>query len=202
MGKVLHASKSGYFPYCIQESADSRYAIFSLQDLMKIYWRVRTWTFSASGTRLNANDQEVPFSTSLGNIQSGFEGDEGLVAHTTEEQLVCGSGFFLNQEEDFTYARIGITNPVKKVGDLYGGVDGRVGDNEENVEYVFRAIPVTTQVEVSSTISIFGGTFFIGAFSTGEVVSEPLLSLNLATLTPTLWWSYGGTYNPSTGARL
>jgi hypothetical protein len=201
MGKVLHASKSGYFPYCIQESADSRYAIFSLQDLMKIYWRVRTWTFSASGMRNNANDDVVPFSTSLGNIRSGFEGDEGPVANTTEEQLVCENGFFLNDGEfDSTFAAMEITNPVKKVGDLYGGVDGRVLDGDENVEYVFRPIPATGQA--SSTISIFGGTFFIGASDTNEEVPEPVLSLNPATLTPTLWWSYGGTYDTATGARL
>jgi len=168
---------------------------------MKIYWRVRTWTFSANGMQLDANDEEVPFSTSLGNIRSGFEGDEGLVANTTEEQLVCGSGFFLNEDTgNNTTAAFGITNPVKKIGDLYGGVEGGARDINEGVEYFFRSIPFNNS-RASSTISIFGRTFFIIAFSTGE--EENLVeSLNPATLTPTLWWSYGGTYDTSTGAPL
>jgi len=82
---------------------------------MKIYWRVRTWSFSASGVLLNANDEEVPFSTSIGNIQSASEGDEGPIANTAEDQLVCGSGFFLNEDvEGNTWVRMGITNPVKR----------------------------------------------------------------------------------------
>jgi hypothetical protein len=195
MGKVLHADASGYFVYCIQESADSRNAIWTLENAMKTYWRVRSWSFSASGT-VESDSGPSPFSTSLDNIQSGSFWDD---IYATEDQLVCGGGFYLNEpnnSEQWVEMEFGT---VKRVGNLYNaGFGGYVYDNLMGVEYSFGSIPFFTQA--SSTITLFGGTLPIGARNLVDVPGA-VLSLT-ATLTPTLWWSYGGTYDTATGNPL
>ena len=58
MAKVLHASASGYFPSCLQ--FNSELAIFTLEEAMEIYWKVKTWTIS--GTYVNDLNESSPFS--------------------------------------------------------------------------------------------------------------------------------------------
>jgi len=55
MGKVLHASKSGYFPFCIKERTTenvgpgTRYPIgLSLEDAMRAYWLIDALTIESS----------------------------------------------------------------------------------------------------------------------------------------------------------
>lgn len=58
MGKVLHASYSGYFPSCLQVS--NEFAIFTLEEAMEIYWQVRAWTIA--GTYTNQFGESSSFS--------------------------------------------------------------------------------------------------------------------------------------------
>jgi hypothetical protein len=201
MGKVLHASGSGYFPYCIQESTDSRYAIWSLENAMKTYWRVRSWNFSASGTANSGEGgEDFPYSVSVEGIQSG-SGDIFLSElYTQEKQLVCGGGFYFGAEGDDLIANIRF-GTVKKVGDLYNaGLSGLVYDNiQSGNEYRFGT--PTVGMQITSTLSFCGGSIPIGATSLSEEVPVTLLSLT-ASLTPASWWSYGGTYDTATGEPL
>ena len=166
---------------------------------MKTYWRVRSWSFSASGT---ASDgiADFPYSVSFGGIQSG-SGDIFLnELYTQEEQLTCGGGFYFGAEGDDLIANIRF-GAVKKVGNLYNaGLSGVVYDETISVnEYRFGT--PTVPMQIISTLSFCGGTIPIGATSLSEEVPVTLLSLT-ASLTPTSWWSYGGTYDTTTGARL
>jgi hypothetical protein len=200
MGKVLHASGSGYFPYCIQESTDSRYAIWSLENAMKTYWRVRSWNFSASGIfYYDADPFYYPFSSYVGGIQSGSYYDN---IYTEEEQLLCGGSGFYSGDEYSDQSAIIQFGAIKMVDSLYTtNMNGYIYDVNSAIEYSFRS-PTPSFAEVSSTISICGGTLPIGArrLETGE--PEPLISLDSASLTPASWWSYGGTYDTATGAPL
>jgi hypothetical protein len=199
MGKVLHASGSGYFPYCIQESTDSKYAIWPLEKAMQTYWRVRTWTFSASGTvRIydypEAGDiTDLPIDTSLSGIQSGSIFDD---PYTSEDQLVCGGGFYKNDPETSDKFATIEFGGATKVDNLYdSGMEGVIYDIY-SAEWRFGTFYNSWSVSVLGNDLPMDVVLF-----PNEEYEQELISAS-ATLTPTLWWSYGGTYNTSTGARL
>jgi hypothetical protein len=204
MGKVLHASGSGYFINCIEESGDSANAIWTLENAMKLYWRVRSWSFSASGT-LEEEGDLFSFSFNIDNIKSYFysiEADERIPT-PREEQLVCGDASYPNfQNIDDPNLENNINvglQGIFRVGDLYNPSFEGVVENRfpYNLQF-FMASSIPSFYPTLSTISLFGGVLPIGVRSRvgGEVLSFT------ATLTPTEWWSYGGTYDTSTGARL
>ena len=87
MAKVLHASYSGYFPSCLQVSDEL--AIFTLEEAMEIYWRVKAWTIS--GTYVNQFGESSPFSQTFTSTLSD------------ETRLVClPRNYFPYFETDFT----------------------------------------------------------------------------------------------------
>jgi hypothetical protein len=166
---------------------------------MKTYWRVKSWNFTASGIA-NSGGADYSYSVSVDGIQSG-SGDIFLnELYTEEQQLACGGGFYFGAEGDdlIAYIRFGV---VKKVGDLYNaGLFGLVYDlTQSGNEYRFGTPSVSGQI--ISTLSFCGGSIPIGATSLSEEVPVTLLSLT-ASLTPTSYWSYGGTYDTTTGNPL
>ena len=167
---------------------------------MKLYWRVRSWSFSASGVK-EEDGELFPFSTNIDNMISRVYSvpDDALIPTTTEEQLVCGDTSFQNPNNPNLENIIEVAlQGVFKVGDLYNpSFEGFVFDRFHGVQYSMAATPGYNQA--SSTISIFGGVLPIGARFFGP--GESVVSFT-ATLTPTEWWSYGGTYDTATGARL
>jgi hypothetical protein len=199
MGKVLHASKSGYFPGCIQESTDSVYAVWPLEKAMQTYWRVRAWDFNADiVVRFfdypdEGENTDIPFTTSVTDIRSDAE---------DEETLVCSNEFFKAgiQNADLFFFPVSFPSyPYRKVGDLYySGFGGFIEDNAEETEFSFWA-----ENSGQFSISILGATLAISADYMGSISggSHEVISCT-ASLTPSEWWSYGGTYNTSTGQRL
>jgi hypothetical protein len=189
MGKVLHASGSGYFPQCIK---DYNVGIFSLEEAMKIYWRIKSWEFNASITA-QINDE----------IFSGNTSFNVLSTANKEEDLVCSNGF-------------------------YGSKDYPDGSPNVNIFFnpqVYKNI--NTYIGFRLGISLYGlptipsFSFFIAAFYSDESYNgnyeatilgkkirlkgaedyTNLLSLSLV-LSPSVYWSYGGTYNTATGQLL
>jgi len=198
MAKVLHANGSGYFPYCMQESLDSKYAIWPLNKAMETYWRVRTWTFSASGTiRIydfpEAGDiTELPIDTSISGIQSGSIFDD---LYTSEDQLVCGGGFYKNDPETSEkFATIDF-EVATKVDNLYdSGMQGAIYDIY-SAEYLFGTI------YNSWSVSVLGNDLPMDVNLFESEYEQEVISMS-ATLTPTLWWSYDGMYDTSNGQPL
>ena len=87
MAQVLHASYSGYFPSCL--TVNDEPAIFTLEEAMEIYWRVKAWTIS--GTYVNNLGESSPFSQTFTSILAD------------ETKLVCRArNFFPYFENDFT----------------------------------------------------------------------------------------------------
>ena len=136
MPKVLHASKSGYFPFCIGSGGNfgpnegqfggGVYPVgMSLDDLMTAYWRVSSW--------------EVSIFTLTTIVQPEFYGAEGNTSLkkviTNEEELVCTTGFEISGgqfEDDASFSfhiwpegrspsqpLIDTPYSVKKSGNLY-----------------------------------------------------------------------------------
>jgi len=194
MGKVLHASDSGYFPYCIS-AGTSQNCPWTLEKAMATYWRVRTWTFSASGIATNNDDplDTIPFSSTITDITSHSE-ETGL-PQTLEEGLVCGNYF------SFSGAYIDFLGQAKTSGNLYdSGLSGEV------IDYSTAPLEFTFSARNSSafSISILGTNIPITMFWNNDEPEEGAYTITSgsATLTPTLWWSYDGTYDTSTGTPL
>ena len=87
MAQVLHASYSGYFPSCLQVS--DGVAIFTLEEAMEIYWKVKAWTIT--GTYVNRLNESSPFSQTFTSTLAD------------ETRLVClPRNYFPYFETDFT----------------------------------------------------------------------------------------------------
>ena len=190
--------KNGLFPFCTEESADSKYAIWSLEKAMETYWRVRTWRFTASGVERtydypdDGENTDSPFSTTIEGITS-TDGDYNT--NTKQENLVCSNFFYRNypgSTYDNTDVEIrfnsGTVEPAKKVGDLYdSSIYGYVLDGDNGWEYGFN-YDRTPNV---GSLSILGATVPIGAFYDYDDQNEyetEVVYLS-ATLTPTSYWS-------------
>lgn len=203
MGKVLHASGSGYFTECIQAASSPDHCPWTLERAMDTYWRVRTWKFEVSGLSGESGGDLFPYSSTIDNITSG-DRDRGVI-YTSEEQLVCFNEFFYDDPDFSGFSLIGFGNPEKS-GSLYtSGINGKLLDEPRgNETYEFRVYP---EYYIDPDGPAYPVSFSIFGKTIPMIVYEPSgASIEyadvVATLTPTLWWSYGETYDTSTGARL
>ena len=207
MGKVLHASGSGYFPTCIQTASSPDHCPWTLEKAMQTYWRVRTWTFTVSGLEgeaVGGDPPTSPFSETISNLSSGdFELEE---YYTSEEQLVCSNSFFFNSTEEDIGAFIAFGNPEKS-GDLYtSGIYGYLQNfSDPSLVCEFRVYPEypndDPDTNHSGIVTVLGATLPLNIYYFDPEVSFTFANV-VATLTPTLWWSYGGTYDTATGDPL
>jgi len=199
MGKVLHASKSGYFPACILEGEPEN-CPWTLEKAMQTYWRVRTWDFAVNGLYGEGGEGGGPldpFNVTINNITSGG----GL-----EEQLVCSNSFSFGSTEDDLYASIEFSNPEKNKNLYTSGIYGNLHEYvDTGLNFEFRVYPTYPPPEPginnSGTISVLEATLPLRVFFIDPETTFTFEDV-VATLTPTLWWSYGGTYDTSTGQRL
>ena len=110
MGKVLHASGSGYFNECVGVGAGKfGSGVFSLDHFMKMYWRAKQFKFSISG-EIYVNWTFPPdpvdgipglFPFEYNNIIlpkfNGVEDFEGVNPIVNEEQMVCGIIYYADE---------------------------------------------------------------------------------------------------------
>jgi hypothetical protein len=109
MGKVLHASYSGYFPFCIEQGTPSSLQenlSLTLLGAMTLFWRVKKWEVALGG-ELNYTYPEGTFLPGL--VQSiTYPNDSFFVCETrgtniaTEEDFVC-----VQDADNFIFASIG-----------------------------------------------------------------------------------------------
>jgi hypothetical protein len=197
MGKVLHASGSGYFPSCIEESADSKYAIWPLEKAMQSYWRVRAWNFTAKVTVIPFGESPFELSYSVANIFSTANQESDLVCFNEFNDPSRGVDIFFFPATNGNYL-------YKKVGDLYySGLAGFIVDGSTSLEFVFGP-DIFDQFGNEFSFPVLGADLKIGSFYFLDSQPEdynPVADCE-ASLTPSEWWSYGGTYDTSTGASL
>jgi len=200
MGKVLHASYSGYFPSCITEATREKGIVEgSIEDLMYIYWRVKTWELENITGVFNTSPFNWQFDSS--NI------DLGSTTANTEERLVCGKNFVSN---NYVFFKVLTGDPVEPEA---------AGD----FSIFFSPIVTKKQNEEVYQMTFIQDFFVTGSnrFSNnntavlpqcGTIVIKPIgvtvpiyggaggnLSIEIS---PVEWWSYGGTYDTQTGQPL
>lgn len=211
MGKVLHASYSGYFPFpfCLSENntfptgRETFYPIgLSFEQAVSLYWRVSKWQFSDNFT---PSSNETIFE---------FTYYPALINIPEEKYLVCSSGFvfdrvFNEQVPGFVFSQI-------------------------SEGYLFQSPQLLPENIVKKDNLYYPQLFFsgqwlnFGDFGTGVTLFNPITDSNLVgslriewlqyivdiplysfytnsysvVLKAVEYWSYGGTWDTGTGARL
>ncbi len=209
MGKVLHASGSGYFTSCIQEGV----AFWSLEKAMEVFWRIRSWELNVSITYSYIIDG-VPAELTVGPsspYQFTWRYDNGgdfSPPLTSEEELVCSSdvSLIVGMEqyivnEPYGFLQFGFP---QKNGLLYSPGFDLYFEFQADVfggGTILFANGANGQSGGQKSFSIYGSEPISVGFQT---LIEDELTFADATfsLEPTEWWSYGGMYDTSTGARL
>ena len=210
MGKVLHASYSGYFTECIgqgeKENPSSYPLECSLELAMALFWRVKTWNVEGYLTDRTETPVHVNKFT-----QEAF-------TPSTEEDLVCSAGFSIttfvgfNPFEsilfgcfNFDLSELGI----KKIGgeDIYlpriRFEGAYTGDNFSKQGISF-ADPGATSGNL--TLNLLDQTFTIPLFRQPDLVPPdplaPYFENGDWTIEANEYWSYNETYDTTTGQRL
>jgi hypothetical protein len=220
MGKVLHASKSGYFPRCLVDTPalprDSNYIIGGIQEAMTPFWRVRKWEISVSGSLVNPGEEFIFSGTpnELFGFPEAVEKEEDLVCFNSENKfytafyselvpwatldgepfetpgtLFVGLGYPLAPYGTFE------ANSIVKNGDIYKfpffwGIQGIVLLSDPLDQgwvpvgtYTFDVLGVSTAPR-----TLYGPDGYSASVTAVVSAKE--------------YWSYGGTYNTSTGEPL
>jgi hypothetical protein len=193
MGKVLHASKSGYFPFCLKnttpyedwpEWSPETFIGVPLKIAMYWYWIVKTWIVSVP---------EIPYARNATSIYGNYL-SSSAVPITKEEDIVCGYDFLQlrGQDPDFDP---GSGEDDFGIGMLFKPWPIVRGDNISNVGYY---------VQETDTYYLQFITLF--TFGSSLLLESPILGINnigfgynnrTINFTATGRWEYGGTYSPS-----
>jgi hypothetical protein len=205
MGKVLSAQGSGYFPSCLQEMPESTLGIVtaSLSNIMKLYWRVKSWKIdSITGSfKPNAEYDAESFSYNV------IEKDLTQVSEITQEnQYVCNPVYSAFVIIDYNYVLNGIPYPATSPFNFAYGDDFYYGYGIAlGIGFQYNVNNSWGSSERSGQI----GTFNINPFG----ISVPLYSYNdgpprvpsgnvVVNMSPREYWSYDGTYDTATGNPL
>ena len=180
MAKVLHASASGYFPSCLEVNDED--AIFTLEEAMEIYWKVKAWTIT--GTYRNNLGESSSFSQTFTSTLAD------------ETKLVCRArNLFPYFENDFTPFADGIFFErsqffyINSSGNLYG-LDIRFQFVPPGQGYGIRAIGAGINFDYSQNVgslNVLGKSIPFYAQTSDE--EEQLESAN-GTMTPSEYWTY------------
>jgi hypothetical protein len=210
MGKILHASGSGYFPSCIEQvsSIESNFKS-TLTNMMAVYWRVSKWKAKISGTVTDIFDAVFTFSGAEYNLNR-------IYGPSTEEELILcvplPLGFRVSN------VLIATSEGLDFTGQIILGLDSRVsvkkdaGDLHSMTSQLFAGFPgagffvdpvgsdLPNPAQIGScSVNMAGASIVSPLFSLSELYESGDAQL---TFTASEYYSYGGTYNTSTGQPL
>lgn len=203
MGKVLHASYSGYFPSCIGTARTTGVVKGSLSQIMSMYWRVKTWELSsATGSYIVHIDEDNTVSYEF------TEGTKelGSTNATSEEALVCSQYFnrsvLITTIVNSTYLPGPPSTIYTSFGFLYYPNISKSGENyqmtcQAGVEFAGTDL-FSTLYEGLTVGQIYLSPLDISIPLRAPVGADASGNVNIA-LNATEWWSYGGLYDTATG---
>jgi hypothetical protein len=203
MGKVLHASDSGYFPTCIIDgeppTPESNYLEQTLVQAMGLYWRVKIWESRCSGSYHGIENTFVYPGGSFVEMSQSF---------SAEEDLVCYDLFACSREQNIQIIPDG-GEPYTSPGTIFFAIFYTLLKKSGSLYYprfVFQASNI--DASLSSSYNVPVGTYtikFLGYTLTGIMYGQAgsdASSSVLLEMRAKEYWSYGGTYNTSTGQPL
>jgi len=204
MGKILHASGSGYFPSCIEEvpSIESNFKS-TLKNMMSVYWRVSQWKAKISGSATDVFDEVFTFSDTDYNLNRTFG------PSTEEELILCNPRPLLFSTEVVIIAS---SSGTDFNGSINFNLDPRERVKKENGLYSIASnlqagfpgsdfsVDSNYDFEIGSCrINMAGGSIVTPLFTDGDIYKSGNVVL---IFTARGYYSYGGTYNTQTGAPL
>jgi hypothetical protein len=203
MGKVVHASYSGYFPTCITDGKPTppeEYLSLTLEEAMALFWRVKTWEAKASGSfRDNVLEANIEYTS------GSFENMTPSVIVNEEKNLVCYGN------RTFYFERPATATITPDEGDPYdvdGSADFQYSFSSINKSgsiyypYIFISSINSTSSGYTSKIGTYKITY-LGHNIAGDLFGQDGSSGNaLIEIRAKEYWSYGGTYSTSIGSPL
>jgi len=201
MGKVLHASYSGYFPFCIEEAPEpteeelvvgsgTLYPVgMSLKNAMELYWRIKKIKLT------------TPRASATAFAESTKQSEEFLVC--TPNPISATASYLTTGIYRFTDLGIFLQSPfVYKYNDLYypnislSFIDQEITSGAVITNGQFFSLQVDINYYVYSTYNLLGlGEIDLYTFN---VIGSP----ELGSVEVDEYWSYGGTWNTATGEPL
>ena len=212
MGKILHASSSGYFPSCIVSDPHGYKITGSLQDIMSLYWRVKNFKVSVSGNGIFNGETPCSFSgeTELQTVYRNIFNPQPSI--TDEASLVCG--FNSRNHEHLNGSGLSFVQGGESGNAFmemsFQTVFSRPSESTYAMRFQFRLFESTlnsqrifsipSDYDVGSwSVSLFGTTITGIAYSQEAGITSGNFNINFEA---TEYWSYGGTYNTTTGKPL
>jgi hypothetical protein len=187
---------------------------------MDLYWRIRSWELSISLTysididgvpTQFTTEPEVDFLPLIRRYDETGSPEDGGEPLTNEEQLVC-----LNPYASTGAYTGSVDEPFAYVGCTGATTDGTLYTPDFQFYASFKAFirrdldPDRYDFEIFSvgqsggqkSFSIYGAPISFGVFPLDPADGEYAFVDATLSLEPKEWWSYGGMYDTSTGARL
>jgi len=207
MGKVLSAQGTGYYPSCIKSGSapDSQFNLdLTIEQGMALYWRTRKWSFVASGSWISNNyaiQQNVSGSGEFRNV-------DPIV--TSEEQLLClgDYGYFASFTTDQDSLDIEWAFAIDLPNLFRPAVSYK---SDTNFYPYFRLNSGFIQSHNSredqkiGTLKLNFNGYIISKNLYTDTAEPPYDGTSgnvLIDITCSEYWSYGGTWNTSTGEPL
>ena len=192
MAKVLHASYSGYFPFCVPSGkiTSGSFIAVSLEEAMSIFWKVKIMSFVWLSEQTATSNEGDEFK-----IQRSLSYDE-LIPIPNEQNLVCYPLPFLRYGvstiiPDLELGLFVWGSMVQSRGTFYIPIDIYVGlgDNQPQT-YTLNYPPYVEGQEESTTMNIFGHSVEARYWPTGAL--DPINQFNpiQITLAPLEYWPY------------
>jgi hypothetical protein len=191
MAKVLHASGSGYFPYCIQTAPADKSNLVggTLEQIMELYWRVKAW-------RLDFVSGSVNFFYSSGDVftltYTASQQTLGSVNATSETNLVCNPSPLISATANYLLG--GDNNSLQVMLNGFPGSGGSSFSKENEIYYMyfyFYMIYVSTQVteyQVGS-VTINGLSVPLYGYIDGQPPTNITGNIS-ASISPIAYWTY------------
>jgi hypothetical protein len=209
MGKVLSAEGSGYFPICIPEGTATpprNFLSLTLEQAMSLFWKVKTWEAKITGSVFYNNGQTITYLLStyqelvrnrpeinseenyVCNGSAGFEFEKVIQASVAQEG---GDPVIFDYRWNFLYTFLG----AYRSGNLFypyfqTEILGPV--------ISYDAPTYNTNVGIY-TISLNGFTISGDLYAADDNAPSGTALIEIRAKE---YWSYGGTYNTSTGLPL
>jgi hypothetical protein len=184
---------------------------------MEVFWRIRSWELNVSITYVVGFEEPIEFTVSPPSpYQFTYRYNSGASPFTgppltSEEELVCGSevSLVVGMEEYAINEPFGFLELIspQKNGSLYSPGFNLHFEFEADVlgQGFFDFEGNSNEQLGQKSFSIYGSEPISVIFTEAPDPEDPFAFRFVdATLSlePTEWWSYGGMYNTSTGARL
>jgi len=214
MGKILttqpfpfshyDSEAGGYVPCGITTGLNVR---GTLSEMMKLYWRVKKFSVSGSFTAYTFNDPANPVSVTWSGTTTSLADEEAnLVCNDGYSTSLTDTGASVAFNLDFRGADFYVnSSPTQSLVHLYMDVTFATDqDDQSGVLLGVEGDPYTIQEFTINGFQVYT-TSGQKVYYTGYIFPPgptPLITDFTSTIVASEYWSYGGTYNTSTGEPL